>query len=110
MKNIFILLATALIFSLSCKNNPSESTEKTDSNIETISMEVKIEGMTCTGCEQTIENAVKQLAGVESIKASHENGNAIIQVEPTKMDTTLIKRAIDESGYKTLAFITSGNE
>lgn len=110
MKKIVFILFTVLLFSLSCKNTQNEAVVEDTPIIETISVEVKIEGMTCSGCEQTIETAVKKLTGVESVEASHVNGNAIIKVEPSKLDTTKIKKSIEDSGYKTLAFNNSEKE
>lgn len=110
MKNLVFILFTALIFSSSCKNTQTETIKEDKPIVETVSMVVKIEGMTCGGCEQTIENAVKQLAGVESVEASHVAGNAIIEIEPSKLDTVVIKKIIDESGYKTLAFLPTEKE
>lgn len=110
MKNLIILLVPVLFFTASCKNTPQQSSDTKKEITETVSLEIKIEGMTCNGCEQTIENAVKSLAGVMSVDASHVNANAIIEVDPAKLDTTLIKTKIDETGYKTLAFITPEKE
>jgi copper chaperone CopZ len=105
MKNLYLLLTTILVLTLSCKNTPQQTTETKKENTETVSMEIKIEGMTCNGCEQTIENAVSGLAGIESVEASFVNANAIVQIDPLKIDTNLIKTTINKTGYKTIAFV-----
>lgn len=33
-----------------------------------------ISGMTCSGCERTLERAVSRLKGVESVQANHQKG------------------------------------
>ncbi|PWD99878.1 cation transporter [Marinilabilia rubra] len=101
------LLLLSLILVFSCRNT---NTQKQDAkNNETNSVEmapenamkfiVTIEGMTCTGCEQTIQNSVKTVDGVINIKANHKKGMASITTDPGQTDTTLIKQKIEEAGY-----------
>lgn len=46
-----------------------------------------VEGMSCTGCEENVTNAVKRVAGVHRVEADHEMG----EVE--------VKQAIHDAGY-----------
>jgi len=62
-------------------------------------MEIKIEGMTCTACEQTIQRKVGKLEGIKSVTATFSDGRAIIEYFPGKADTLKIKDAISGSGY-----------
>lgn len=110
MKNPIIVLLLATTFIFSCKGTPENNNSAESGTFETVSLEFKIEGMTCNGCEQTIENAVKNLAGIESVNASHIDGNAIVLVDVTKLDTTLIKNKIDEVGYSALTVIMPEKE
>ena len=62
-------------------------------------LEVKIEGMTCTGCEQTIQRNVGKLEGIKSVKATFTDGRAVIEYFPSLVDTVEIRSAISGSGY-----------
>lgn len=68
-------------------------------------IEVSIGGMTCTGCEQTIQAGVSKLDGIKSIKASHTAANAFIEYYPDLVDTLKIKEAITGKGYTVKRFI-----
>jgi copper chaperone CopZ len=72
----------------------------------TSKMEIVIGGMTCTGCEQTIQKNVSKLEGIKSVKASFTIGNALIDYIPGMADTTKIKSAITGSGYTVKKIIT----
>lgn len=62
-----------------------------------------IEGMTCTGCEEHIKNAVAPLPGFISAKANHKTGKATIKFDKSKTDIENIIATIDETGYKVTA-------
>ena len=105
MKNLLIYLAVAFFFIVSCnkKNNVPANSEINTTNIA--KYEIKVDGMTCTGCEQTIQNAVNALDGIKNIKASHTDGNAIVEFDTTLTDTSNIRMKIDATGYKVVAFL-----
>lgn len=71
---------------------------------EASKIEVSIGGMTCTGCEQTVQSCVAKLDGVKSVKASFTTGNAVIEYIPGKVDSLKIKEAISGSGYTVKKF------
>ena len=102
-----LFLILAVIGLLSCKSNTKTQSETAEINIPVEKYEVKIEGMTCTGCEQTIQSAVNSLEGVKSTTASHVDGQAIVEVEEGKYDSIAIKKKIEETGYTYLGFNTS---
>ena len=62
--------------------------------------EFKINGMTCTSCEEHVNHEVNKLNGIANSKASFENGNAIIEFDKTKTNETEIEKAINSTGYK----------
>lgn len=59
--------------------------------------EFEVDGMSCTGCEERVTNAAKQVDGVHRVEADHESG----QVEITADEGTeeAIKTAIHDAGY-----------
>jgi copper chaperone CopZ len=93
-----ILLFSLIIALISCSGNRTNNTnEEVEQEISLI--EVSIDGMTCTGCEQTIQNKISKLDGIKSIKASFTAGSAIIEYFPGKTDTGKIKETVTGSGY-----------
>jgi len=99
----FMLLVYVLI-AISCSGNSKKSEEVTIEQ-EPELIEVSIGGMSCLGCEQTIQMNVSKLEGINSVKASFTTGNAIIEYLPGKVDTIEIKDAITGSGYTVNKFL-----
>jgi copper chaperone CopZ len=97
-----ILFSAILLIAVSC-NNKGKKSEKTDADA-LARIEVSINGMTCTGCEQNIQNNVSKLDGIKTVKAAYTVGKAIIEYNPEIVDTTKIRTAITQSGYSVAAF------
>ena len=76
--------------------------ESAETPAATATIDLSIEGMTCTGCENTICSNIEKIPGVISVTASHTQGNAIIEYEPGKADTAKFKETVDGLGYKAL--------
>lgn len=104
----FILFVLVLAFT-SCKEG-GKKTEKEIQLMEAEAIEVSIGGMTCLGCEQTIQKNVSKLEGIKSVKASFTVGNALIEYYPDMVDSLKIKEAITGSGYTVKKFIPSPQE
>lgn len=77
-------------------------------NIKTIKLDVS--GMTCEGCENTIESALTKVEGVASVEASHINAIATISFDSTKLEEVTIAQKINETGYKVLQPTADGNK
>ncbi len=58
-----------------------------------------IEGMTCNNCVHHVEAALKEIAGVKSVKADLAEKKAVIEMSQD-VDDQDIKNAIDEAGYQ----------
>ena len=100
---VLLLIVTAL-FAVSC-GGPGKKTEKVDTKMEASVIEVSIGGMTCKGCEQTIQTSISKLEGIKSVKASCTDGMAIVEYYPASVDTLKIKEAVAGSGYIVKKFI-----
>ena len=62
---------------------------------------ISINGMTCTGCEHHVNNALNQSAGVIEASSSFENGEAKVKFDKTKVDVESLANAIArETGYE----------
>lgn len=85
---------------------------KTESKVITVEskniteVNFDIEGMTCTGCEEHIKNAVAQLSGFIEVTADHQTGKATVKFNKSKTNIDKIIVAINETGYK----VTKHNE
>ncbi len=63
---------------------------------------IPVEGMTCSGCEFNIENAVKKLDGIIMVKADYKKGEVILKFEKGKVNINDMVEAINKSGYKVI--------
>ncbi len=60
-----------------------------------------IEGMTCTGCEESVDYALKSENGVVSATSSYKKGIAYVEYDKTKVSPEQLKKALeDKVGYK----------
>lgn len=59
-----------------------------------------VDGMSCVGCEVTIEEKLLKIDGMVDVKASHKTGQVKVEFDSTKIDINTIKAAIVEAGYK----------
>ena len=95
-----MLLCLAII-SVSCgggKSNPAK--DAPEAEVATARADIAIEGMTCTGCENTICTSIEKIPGVKSVTASHIDGKAIVEYDAGKVDTAALKAAVDAAGYR----------
>ena len=104
LKKISVLLISVVVlFSTSCGTKGKKEV-KEESAPALSRMEVSVSGMTCTGCEQTVQASVSKLEGVSSVKAVFAEGKATIDFDAKKIDTSMIRSAISASGYKVTGF------
>ena len=55
---------------------------------------LKITGMVCSACANTVEKAAKKIPGVTSAKAHQPSGSAEIRFDPSKTSAEAIAKAI----------------
>lgn len=63
-------------------------------------LELKVTGMTCGGCENAVKRAVSRLEGVESVSASHVTQTVEVVYRPGFVNRANIAAAIDALGYQ----------
>lgn len=77
-------------------------------------VEIVIEGMTCTGCEQHIKSEVAKQNGIVNLDVSYEEGIAYVKYIDGHTSVDLITKAINSTGYEVVKvneiFNTSINE
>lgn len=59
---------------------------------------IKVEGMACEGCENRIQNALKNIEGIEKVVANHKEGKVTIIGENVDIDK--VKERIEDIGFK----------
>ncbi len=62
--------------------------------------EIKISGMTCSGCEEHVKFEVGKLTGISALEVSYEKGNAVVTFNESKTGIEEVKEAVDKTGYK----------
>lgn len=67
-------------------------------NTQTI--EIPITGMDCTECTQHVQRAIALLPGVHSANVFLASEKAVVQLDPSQVDLTLIRQAVEQAGYK----------
>ena len=58
---------------------------------------ISIEGMSCEHCVKAVTNALKEVEGVEEVKVSLEEKNAV--VKGNNLDDEKLNGAVEEAGY-----------
>ena len=62
-------------------------------------LQLKVTGMTCGGCENSVRRTLQQLDGVEDVAASHTAGTVGVRFDPGKVTPSLLKERIELLGY-----------
>ena len=62
-------------------------------------LNIKVEGMVCNGCENRVQNALKQIDGVENVVADYKAGTVKITTIES-LDENLIKEKIEDIGFE----------
>lgn len=70
---------------------------------KTNKIEIRISGMSCTGCENRVENVLKNIENVESVNANYNTGIIEIGTNDIKnLDINVIKETLEDLGYDIL--------
>lgn len=99
MKNLFLVIIIAAFIAGCAGKTTSTDNAVQATAVANKTVTVAIEGMTCTGCENTIQEAVTKVPGIIAIKASHLDSTAVVSYDSTKTSITAIGDAVTEAGY-----------
>lgn len=100
MKQLFfVFLVAAILAGCSGKSTSSDNASETTTAVANKTITLSVEGMTCTGCEGTVQEAVEKIAGVTSVKASHLDSTAVVSFDSTQTSIATIGDAVTEAGY-----------
>ncbi len=60
---------------------------------------IKVNGMHCEGCEKRIQNAVKDIEGVEEVAANHKDGIVVAKINSDTIKS-VIEETIEDIGFE----------
>lgn len=66
-------------------------------------VEIPVQGMTCGGCERSVQAALAQLEGVSGAEADHTAARVRVSFDPDEVDEQRLRAQIDEAGYQPTA-------
>jgi len=110
MKNLALIFILTFVMAACGQQAGTQQTGDEAAKVEAIApenmekIEIAVVGMTCEGCERTVQTAVKNLPGVQDVKASHLDSTAIVTFDKTKTTIEQMQAAIVEKGYEALSF------
>jgi copper chaperone CopZ len=62
-------------------------------------LDLRVAGMTCGGCENAVTRALMKLGGVESARASHAHESVLVEYRREAVTPEAIRSAIRALGY-----------
>jgi len=80
------------------KNSPKSAVGISVSTIQQANL--KVEGMTCAGCEAHLKHAISELVGVMEANASFAKGNVIVKFDGTITSQAAIIEAVNATRYQ----------
>jgi copper chaperone CopZ len=107
-----LLLMLFLISSCQGKHASPSSSDSTQAVIiapeNLMALKFEVSGMSCTGCENTINASVKTLPGIGEVTSSHTDSFTLVKFDKTLTTAEAIKDAIEAKGYTVKGFYEEG--
>jgi len=69
------------------------------SNWQPATAQLKVTGMTCNGCVNTVRKALEGVPGVETAHVDLAAGSAQVSYDPARTSTEAMVKAVGEAGY-----------
>ena len=63
-------------------------------------VELKVEGMTCQGCVNSVTRTLSGVPGVEKVQVSLADARATVTYDPAKVGPAELRRAVENAGYE----------
>jgi copper chaperone CopZ len=60
---------------------------------------LRVDGMSCTGCEQRVTKRLSQVEGVRDADADHEAGTVNVRLVAGREDAKALRDAVEALGY-----------
>lgn len=61
---------------------------------------LKVSGMTCNHCVQSVQSALQEVSGVRAARVDLQNGRALVDYDEAKTDPRELAGAVTEAGYQ----------
>jgi copper chaperone CopZ len=61
---------------------------------------ISVKEISCTVCAQAIEKQIKKISGINDVGTAIMLNKVFIDYDPELIDSTIIRKAIDKTGYK----------
>ncbi len=61
---------------------------------------LKVQGMTCMGCVNSVKRLLTALAGVGQVEVDLSQGRVEVVYDPARVQPHALKQAIEEGGYQ----------
>jgi copper chaperone len=62
-------------------------------------LNLTVNGMSCSHCENSIKKAVGGLKGVSNVKVDLKTKKVVVEYDPKKVDLKIIRDTIEDQGY-----------
>jgi copper chaperone CopZ len=100
MVTVFAVLMMAFPYysSVFYPDNKKDVVIVQQNNIQTLHLNVA--GLTCSACDNHVENAAYQVQGVINAKADFNTGKAVVKFDKSKTSVNKIIKSIDATSYK----------
>jgi Cu+-exporting ATPase len=66
---------------------------------------IRIDGMHCHHCEQTVNKAISAKPGVHEVEVDFNTQQASVLFDPAAVKIAELMAAVDDAGYKAVSFI-----
>ena len=115
MKKTFVILFAFILVLFSCKSGSNDSSTSGEQTADInpaalVLIDMDVNGMTCTGCENTIKTGLSGLAGVVEVEASHMDAKTFVMVDTSLTSPEEIAQMISSKGYEVTASVVSKTE
>lgn len=61
---------------------------------------IKVRGMTCMGCVNSVKNVLEKIPGVSSSEVSLDQGQVTVQYDAASASSTQFREAIKDAGFE----------
>ena len=62
-------------------------------------LRIRVTGMGCGGCEDTVKRSLQQVEGIEGVTASYKAGLVGVSFDAERVTTETIRARIEAAGY-----------
>ncbi|QDH16935.1 heavy-metal-associated domain-containing protein [Swingsia samuiensis] len=64
---------------------------------------IKVDGMSCTGCSNKLQDALSKVVGVSQASVTLEDGLARIHYDPQTVSVKQLKETVEDVGFDVVA-------